>query len=61
MQETSIFSFFHKVVYPIREKLHHCATLFLSANVLNLDKAKILLSGKELRTIFSDTLDKLSV
>ena len=47
MLETSIFYFSHDVFYPIREKLHQLNCIeIVSANAFNLDKAKILSSGK---------------
>ena len=51
MLVTSILSFSHHVLYPIKHRNCYLKTLnLLSANALNLYKSKILLIGEELNS-----------
>ena len=53
MLATSIFSFSHNVFYTIKETeiIIYVTFILLSANALNLDKVKFLLSGNGLKKL----------
>ena len=49
---TSIFSFFHNVYNPVKDKVNIWSTfIFSSAIAFNLERSNILLFGKELSHI----------
>ena len=52
MLETSIFSFSHNIIYPVRDKFHHPNHIELSsADALHLGESKNLSFGLEISCV----------